>query len=59
MNTKIYAINSLHPGRRNFLLSVSAKKSIALSLVHFFLNSQKFKNYPISVSDKKRFTLKK
>ena len=43
MNTKIYAINSLHPGRRNFLLSVSAKKSIALSLVHFFLNSQKFK----------------
>ena len=43
MNTKIYAINSLHPGRRNFLLSVSAKKSIALSSVHFFLNSQKFK----------------
>ena len=43
MNTKIYAINSLHPGRRNFLLSVSAKKSIALCLVHFFLNSQKFK----------------
>jgi len=29
MNTKIYAINSLHPGRRNFLLSVSAKKSAA------------------------------
>ena len=48
MNTKIYAINSLHPGRRNFLLSVSAKKSIALSLVHFFLNSQKLKgtHYP-------------
>ena len=41
MNTKIYAINSLHPGRRNFLLSVSAKKSIALSLVHFFFEFTK------------------
>ena len=48
MNTKFSSINSLHPVRRNFLLSVSAKKSIALSLVHFFLNSQKFKvtHYP-------------
>ena len=59
MNTKIYAINSLHPGRRNFLLSVSAKKSIALSLVHFFFEFTKIQSYPISVSDKKRFTLKK